>query len=131
MDNIEINTTNSDMVVGGTGYKQPKINRYNIGQYTTYEVLDLELDLLYSGFNGNIKLNISISLLSIWVTLLISCFTTSFPSEFAHGCFVTSAWIAFILGVVLLAAFCVSKKKTTNVYDKITKRSQMEVLDKK
>lgn len=114
---------NSDLVVGGTGYKQPVVNRTVIGSYRTYEVLDIELDQLKEGDDGGIILNISIALLSSAISFVVTYTTCDFKSAFVKGVFVALSFAFALFGLLLILMWRKKGKKIQSVYEKIKGRN--------
>ena len=114
---------NETLVSGDTGYKPPTVIVNTIGHIVIYEVTDTELTILEEGDNGGIYLNVSISLFSISITLIIALTTCNFNSAALKGGFVAFFIICLLVGGIFLWLYLRSNKRTKEMYKKIRNRN--------
>lgn len=92
-----------------------------------HQIDDRELNDLYEGGSSSIELNFSISLLSSFLTLIITLFTVTFeePKPTSFYIFVCLTFVTFVIGLLLLAKWYFARKKSKNIRDEIIKRLKL------
>lgn len=113
-----------EVVKGGTGYKEPEIERAVISHFKIYEVADMELDDLKEGDDGGKKFNCSVSCFSSLIGMILSFATSSFHNDKIAGAMYMLAFVLFVLGIIFYLSYRKSEKKTDKIYNKIKSRGR-------
>lgn len=119
MGNVEI------PVNGGTGYRQPIVQRAVISTYQIYEVKDSELEILKEGKDGGVYLNVAISLFSISVSLMTSMFISPIEESKKWTLIAIIVFMA-IMGIIFYIFSRKVKTKVEKTYNEILSRKQLE-----
>lgn len=97
------------------------VKRYKVDSITIYEISESDLELIERGEPTSVYLNISISLLSIFFSMLVTLLTCKL-NDIKFVVFVCIAIISAIIGIVLLIIWFRVNKSANSVIKKIKSR---------
>lgn len=99
-----------------------QIDRARLDSITVYEVTEDELSIIESGAPSSNYLNLSIALLSVFVSFLLTLLTVKIEDDRTFNFFLFIAIATLIVGVVLLIVWLRSNKSSRNIFNKIRAR---------
>ncbi len=100
----------------------PEIRRAPLGQLTSYEISESELEALEKGSQDSIYLNFAIFLLSIAISFTVTLIVSPISSLFIFMAFMNLSVIGYLGGVFLLLLWYKNQKSAIKVADNIRKR---------
>lgn len=103
-----------------------KVRKSIVEYVNIYEVTENELDLLESGGQSSLMMDIAISLLSIAITCIISLVTSTFANETTKYSFLFGSIVCSIVGVILLLLSLKSRKRVSKIIKEIKARLKDE-----
>ena len=100
-----------------------KINRGKIESLDCYEVAGYELDMIESGYDGGLFLNLGIALISIAFSFLTTILT-SYQSlnSIVFQVFLVLTCIGFVGAIILFAMWIHTKKNRKKIFERIRNR---------
>lgn len=102
------------------------VKTHKVEQIDIYEVTENELFQLENGTNSDLYLEFSISLLSIFVSMLATLLTAIFNNNIVLNIFISITVISLILGGLLLLLWYRNRKEKKAIIENIKSRKEKE-----
>lgn len=106
------------------GSGEARVVTHKVEQIDIYEVTENELNLLEKGTDSDLYLQFSIALLSVFVSLTVCFFTSTFENDKVLYGFVCVDAICFIIGMLLLILWNRNRKGKSDIIQGIKNRKK-------
>lgn len=100
----------------------PAIRRVRLDSLRIFEISEAELEALERGSPESLFLNFALTVLSVAISFSISLATTTIPSNRTFIVFVIITSLGYVVGVVFLVLWVISRRSLRSVSAKIRSR---------
>lgn len=111
-------------VISERGVGEARVVTHKVEQIDIYEVTENELNQLEKGTDSDLYLQFSIALLSVFVSLTVCFFTTTFEDDKVFYGFVCVDAICLIIGAILLLLWNRNRKEKSDIIQGIKNRKK-------
>lgn len=106
------------------GSGEARVVTHKVEQIDIFEVTENELNLLEKGTDSDLYLQFSIALLSIFVSLTVCFFSSTFENDKVLNGFVCVDAVCFIIGMILLVLWHRNRKGKAEIIEGIKNRKK-------
>ena len=103
------------------------LDRRTIDSITSYEVTEDQLVIMQNGESSN-ELNFAISLISIFVSLIVTLSTTQIIGDVKNIAFWSATFVSGTLGTFFLIAYIQKRRSSKNIFVKIREQKSTRAL---
>lgn len=107
------------------GSGEARVVTHKVEQIDIYEITENELSQLEKGTDSDLYLQFSIALLSVFVSLTVCFFTTTFKDDKVLYGFVCVDAVCFIIGALLLILWDRNRKGKSEIIQGIKNRKKI------